>query len=133
MLKRIYGGETEQEQLHSLRGPALITLLFVIVAGISALVYVISDNQVWGGVTGISLFGFAMMMIFVWGIRASKGTGLGLAAKGFNINIVLGVVGLAFGMTLACFLGIFAVFLGVVRYIYLEIKNIKTLSKSNEN
>lgn len=129
MLKRIYGGETEQEQLHSLRGPALITLLFVIVAGISALVYVISDNEVWGGVAGISLFGFTIMMAFVWGLRASKGLGLGLAAKGFGVNIVLGVVGLCFGLALAYILGIFAVFLGVVRYIYLEIKNIKALSK----
>ena len=123
MLEKLYGS-TEEEQLNYLKPRAIATIVFLI-AGV--IVLVLSRLKIEGGfvdiISGITGLGL-IVIFFIWGWNVIKGL-FGITTIGaiFSGKVVFGVVIFVFYVLLSYLAGLIFLFVGTLRYLYLQVKS----------
>ena len=121
MFEKIFG-ETEELQLQNLQKKVILSGIGLggCLIGLLLLLFKLdSVGEIVYGIGGISLF----IALFMWGFGAIKKLfGIGTIGAIFSRNVVFGVVIFVLCIMAAYLIIIFVAFLGVGRYIYLNVK-----------
>lgn len=124
MFRKLYG-ETEEDQLYYLGKKIKITAIMVAIGVVCIIVGLIGqklDNQL------SSLFGISeviyVIIAYFWGWGFMKSL-LGIVSFGVFVsgNWIISVIVLTVYVLLGGFFGVANVFIGILRYIYLRVKN----------
>ncbi len=121
MFTRLFG-ETDNEQFVYLKKKVLLTFLGLFLGLVGILLASFQQKSMGQTLCGIA-GAILLISLFLWGFGAIKRL-FGIATIGaiFSRNVVLGVVIFVFCLMIAYLISIFIAFMGIGRYIYLNVK-----------
>lgn len=125
MFTRLFG-ETEEDQFRYLQVKSIISAIALVIWIVGGLLAAATSQSVELFV-GMYQVGTSLVAILciVWGWRATLSLlGYGTIGALFSGNVAIGVVVLMLSFLLGCFVGLFIMIVGTLRYIYLLVKRL---------